>query len=294
MCESKRLKAAHQQKKKVLFCLLNMDDADTIAILDLQLQDIEEILRAERDARFRGQPRPAWLPAMLLQRQELQRDLEIVKDRQISLSMQRAVRQDANAIAAISAQERLAQSDRAFACRLAGVPVPVFQQDDPTPPQTPRSSNPNGLASMSATNRGDERGILQQIHYPDQPGLAFATPQSGLPPSTPTIAAQSRTSLLNSALAPSPENGCNNLSNPLEQFLKSTRPNDITPQVEMPSKISKAQNPVPISKAPRDNSLIYSNATPKPYITKPSTIVSAAIDQSTGKQKITSKPGRDI
>ncbi|KAH6664096.1 hypothetical protein B0J14DRAFT_608424 [Halenospora varia] len=147
---------------------------------------------------------------------------------------------------------------------------------------------------MSATNRGDERGILQQTHYPDQPALAFATPQSGLPPSTPTIAAQIRTSLLNSVLTPSPENSCNTLSNPPEQFLKSTRPNDTTPQVEMPSKISKAQNPVAISKAPMDNSLIYSNATPKPYITKPSTIVSAAIDQSTGKQKITSKPGHNI
>lgn len=91
-----------------------------------------------------------WEVALKLHREELERGLSTISDRHVSHILARAVMIDANAnnsaISAAIAQERLAESDRAVALRLAGLPVPPPIQQalaglgTPTPPQTPSSA----------------------------------------------------------------------------------------------------------------------------------------------------------
>jgi hypothetical protein len=122
----------------------DIDDASSGLSLQLQLNDVEQDLAEAR------MQRPANTEAcsdreqaLLLHKDQLVRGLIAINDRQISNKLALAVVQDYNAINAAIAQERQEEADRAFACRLAGIPValpnPAFAT--PTPPQTPRDSS---------------------------------------------------------------------------------------------------------------------------------------------------------
>jgi hypothetical protein len=107
-----------------------LDDQTSAVILEVQLQDVDQLLEAEK---MKSAGRPSdFEQTLLLQKEEIQAALTIIKDRQMSRSMARAVFQDAHVIEGVVAQERLAETDRAYACRLGGVAVPP--PSNPTPP----------------------------------------------------------------------------------------------------------------------------------------------------------------
>jgi hypothetical protein len=121
----------------------DIDDASSGVSLQLQLNDVEQDLAEAR------MQRPANTnacsdreQALLLHKDQLQRGLVAINDRQISNKLALAVVQDYNAINAAIAQERQEEADRAFACQLAGIPIPLPNPAfaSPTPPQTPRDS----------------------------------------------------------------------------------------------------------------------------------------------------------
>ena len=122
----------------------DIDDASSSLSLQLQLNDVEQDLAEAR------MHRPAKTgacsdreEALLLHKDQLVRGLIAINDRQISNKLALAVVQDYNAINTAIAQERQEEADRAFACRLAGIPVPLPNPAfaSPTPPQTPRDSS---------------------------------------------------------------------------------------------------------------------------------------------------------
>ena len=120
-----------------------LDDTTSALIIEIQLQDIEQLLTA---AQGKGKAREGvvteWEQILLLHRDELRRAFSIIKDRQMSRSMSRAVQTDANALVASMQQELQEQEDRRMACELGGVafPPPPPNFAAPTPPQTPRPS----------------------------------------------------------------------------------------------------------------------------------------------------------
>ncbi|KAF8860128.1 hypothetical protein BDZ45DRAFT_588835 [Acephala macrosclerotiorum] len=95
-----------------------MDHASSALILELQIQDINQLLGAKNnEAELSG-----WQETLLAQKEELQRSLSIIRDRRVGLQISHAMAQDVRAVNALVAEEHQAQSDRAMACRLAGLP----------------------------------------------------------------------------------------------------------------------------------------------------------------------------
>lgn len=127
----------------------NMDHASSALILELQIQDINQLLGAKNnEAELSG-----WQETLLAQKEELQRSLSIIRDRRVGLQISHAMAQDVRAVNALVAEEHQAQSDRAMACRLAGLPVPP-RTDMPgiALPQVPAPRQSNALPeSASAT-----------------------------------------------------------------------------------------------------------------------------------------------
>lgn len=93
-----------------------MDDATAATVLELQLQDIDELLK--RCNAGRG-PSDAQL-ALQLYRRDLHERYALLSDRRIALSIGTAVRTDSGVLAATRWEEVQCASDRQFALRLSG------------------------------------------------------------------------------------------------------------------------------------------------------------------------------
>ena len=118
----------------------------------MQIRDINELITEATRVNNGSSSNESseWEAALKFHKDELERGLSTIRDRHVSHILARAVMIDANAnnsaISAAIAQERLAESDRAVALRLAGLPVPPPIQQalaglgTPTPPQTPGSA----------------------------------------------------------------------------------------------------------------------------------------------------------
>ncbi|TVY49796.1 hypothetical protein LOCC1_G000412 [Lachnellula occidentalis] len=125
-----------------------LDDETAVVIIKIQLQDVIQLLKSEW-RKSAGRPSD-FEQTLLLQKRELQTALTSINDRQMSRSMACAVLADSQAIEKFVAQERLAETDRAYACRLGGVAIPP-PSNRPTPPQTPRNGPPTYPARPPAT-----------------------------------------------------------------------------------------------------------------------------------------------
>ncbi|KAF4630193.1 hypothetical protein G7Y89_g7949 [Cudoniella acicularis] len=151
-----------------------MDDLDQAAILEVQLQDIDELLKKPVGSSFKQ--------TLLVQQEELQGALSIIRDRQMCKSISRAVLQDATAIKAFIEQEQLVENDRAFASRLAGVEYrpPIL----PTPPATSRSGTPTSSRAPVSSAPGTQANSSNSLPTPSSSlrGSLAPSPQ----PSTPT------------------------------------------------------------------------------------------------------------
>jgi hypothetical protein len=164
----------------------DIDDAYSALSLQLQLNDVEQDLAEAR------MQRPANTgacsdreQALVFHKDQLVRGLIAINDRQISNKLALAVVQDYNAINAAIAQERQEEADRSFACRLAGifVPLPNPAFASPTPPETPSNSlsaqTPRPLASgVAPTPPTTPRGTPDTV--PSHPHKVKVQP----PPST--------------------------------------------------------------------------------------------------------------
>ncbi|CZT51956.1 uncharacterized protein RSE6_13184 [Rhynchosporium secalis] len=128
-----------------------MDDSTSAAILEVQINDIDELISDRMGSNAGNNDNPSELEITLrLHKEELQRDLTTIQDRRLSHSLAMRVMHESNAnnnaISAAIAQESRAEADRAVALSLAGLPVPPAIQQalaglgDPTPSQTPRQA----------------------------------------------------------------------------------------------------------------------------------------------------------
>ncbi|TVY92925.1 hypothetical protein LAWI1_G003336 [Lachnellula willkommii] len=125
-----------------------LDDQTAAVVIEIQLQDVSQLLESQR-RKSAGRPSD-FVQTLLLQKEELQTALASINDRRMSRSMACAVLADSQAIERFVAQERLAETDRAYACRLGGVAIPP-PSNRHTPPQTPRNGPPTHPARLPAT-----------------------------------------------------------------------------------------------------------------------------------------------
>ncbi|TVY78384.1 ATP-dependent RNA helicase DEAH11-like chloroplastic protein [Lachnellula suecica] len=170
-----------------------VDDNTSALILEVQLQDVDQLLQAElKTAR---QP-SEFAQTLMLQKEDIEGALAIIKDRQMSRSIARAVAQDAHMIETSLAQERLAASDRAFACKLAGVTAPPPY--NPTPPQTPLGPPAQPAQPPIAKLQGHAsfRPESTPPHTPRAPPPHFrgqGTPTPSAPPQAQAVSSQAGT-----------------------------------------------------------------------------------------------------
>ncbi|TVY18927.1 hypothetical protein LARI1_G003739 [Lachnellula arida] len=125
-----------------------LDDQTAAVVIEIQLQDVNQLLESER-RKSAGRPSD-FVQTLLLQKEELQTALASINDRRMSRSMACDVLADSQAIERFVAQERLAETDRAYACRLGGVAISP-PSNRPTLPQTPRNGPPTHPARPPAT-----------------------------------------------------------------------------------------------------------------------------------------------
>ena len=128
----------------------DIDDSTSALVIDLQLQDIDQILDESQTGLGREKISTDWATTLRVQQEVLRRDASIVKDRQMSKSIARAVRSDADALVASMAQELEAAADRRMACTIGGVPVSPL----PIPPAfaTPHSSSNTSTSSSRCSS----------------------------------------------------------------------------------------------------------------------------------------------
>ncbi|TVY45975.1 hypothetical protein LSUB1_G000218 [Lachnellula subtilissima] len=165
-----------------------IDDQTAAVIIEIQLQDIKQLLESERRKPARWQS--DFVQTLLLQKEELHAALTSINDRQMSRSMACAVLADSHAIERFVAQERLAETDRAYACRLGGVAIPP-PSNRPTPPQTPRNGPPTHPARPLATRPQARQSSSRPEPTPPQTPRAPASDfgrQETPTPSAPRLA----------------------------------------------------------------------------------------------------------
>lgn len=177
---------APQLPRAITGCL---DDQTAAVVIEIQLQDVNQLLESERR---KGTGRPSdFMQTLLLQKEELQTALTSINDRQMSRSMASAILADSQAIAIFVAQERLAETDRAYACQLGGVAIPP-PSHRPTPPQTPRNRPPTHQTRPLATRPQPRQPNFRPEPTPPQtpraPASGFGRQETPTP-STPRPAA---------------------------------------------------------------------------------------------------------
>ncbi|KAL2063577.1 hypothetical protein VTL71DRAFT_5382 [Oculimacula yallundae] len=205
----------------------DMDDATSTAILEIQINDIDELIAEAIDAKDDDSNDPSeWEIALKIHKEELQQGLSVIRDRKLSQAMAQAVMVERNsnnsAIAAAITQERLAENDRAVALRLAGLPVPPPIQQAlaglgspaipqmsrqaaapprqppglgtiPTPPQTPQyhsASHPQPVAREILSNMDPALTAANQLRQqtPQHTSTIIVQLQPATPRFSPTTA----------------------------------------------------------------------------------------------------------
>lgn len=113
-----------------MLAILDIDDETAELIFKLQLEDSKELFEISQ---ARGKSREGRLSdyqvALQTNQQEVERAATNLKDRHMAASIANAVLADAELIVASRAQEQIALSDRALACRLGGIappPLPII------------------------------------------------------------------------------------------------------------------------------------------------------------------------
>ena len=131
-----------------------MDHGSAALALEFLLQDSKALLGEA------SQNGPDWKLALRLQQQEIENHSEAFKDWRMSHSLDQAVRDDADALVAAVAQERVELEDRREACRLGGVaPPPLPIRPPPTalvPIELPYAG-PAPVAPVSLKRKSGDR-----------------------------------------------------------------------------------------------------------------------------------------
>lgn len=163
--------------------------------------------------------------AFLILDSPTQSSLKVIRDRQYCIRLAQGALEDARAIAATEravaaavAEEHQAESDRAMACRLGGVPEPPPRPEfaNPTPPATPRGGTPAPQSARPSPAASSRPNPPAQAF--NSQGISGNASSSSLPRRPPplygTSPAAARQSALGTALVPNLQ-GLINSANPV-------------------------------------------------------------------------------
>lgn len=164
-----------------------MDEQTSTAVIQIQIEDINQLLLLERDNEHRQRGEISdWARSLVVQRNELNRCLLVIRDRQMSIMLDQSLRLNGQAISNAIEQERQAEIDHAMACRLGGiappprnpefaVPIsrmtPQGRPQNPQPPFNPshsHSAQPNQVppGSRPSARVSGYRGIANTTSTP--------------------------------------------------------------------------------------------------------------------------------
>lgn len=151
-----------------------MDDATATLILQLQNNDIEELLRANKGKGRSGEASDADL-AVATYQHELQERHTILSDRCMSRSLTAAVISDAALVTKSLAEENAAASDRALAHRLAGVDGPEVAVEQTKSEQALDDAFISRLVALYVSDKIEEDDTPDHVCEDDLPVAESST-----------------------------------------------------------------------------------------------------------------------